>query len=73
MEVRLDIVDLVLTICLLATPTACREERLHFESSGSLQKCMFLAPTQIVKWSEEHPAMRVARWKCAYPSKELSL
>ena len=69
----MDLIDLVLTICLMASPSSCREERLHFENKGSLLNCMFLAPTQIVKWSEEHPNMRVVKWKCAYPSKELSL
>lgn len=69
----MDLIDLVLTICLMAAPSDCREERLHFENKGNLLNCMFLAPTQIVKWSEEHPNMRVVKWKCAYPSTELSL
>lgn len=69
----MDIIDLVLTICLMATPSNCREERLHFENKGNLLNCMFLAPTQIAKWSEEHPNLRVVKWKCAYPTNELSL
>jgi hypothetical protein len=31
---------------------------------------MFLAPTEIVKWSEQHPAYKVKRWKCAFPGKD---
>ncbi|MBB3146015.1 hypothetical protein FHS21_002429 [Phyllobacterium trifolii] len=69
----MDVVDLVLTICLISTPTSCREERLHFENRGGLNNCMFLAPTEIAKWSGEHPKLKVVRWKCDYPSKDLEL
>lgn len=63
----MDMVDLVLTICLIASPERCRDEHLYFENRGSLMHCMFLAPGTIAKWTEEHPAHRVVRWKCAYP------
>jgi hypothetical protein len=69
----MDVVDLVLTICLISNPTSCREERLHFENRGDLNNCMFLAPTEIAKWSGEHPKLKVVRWKCDYPSKDLEL
>ncbi|MBB3238449.1 hypothetical protein [Phyllobacterium endophyticum] len=69
----MEVVDLVLTICLLSDPTSCREERLHFESRGGLHNCMFLAPTEIAKWSGDHPKVKVVRWRCDYPSKDLEL
>ena len=69
----MDIINLVLTICLITAPDQCREERLRFENRGSLQSCMFLAPTQIAKWSEEHPTLHVVKWRCAYPSKEIDI
>jgi hypothetical protein len=69
----MDVVDLVLTICLISNPTSCREERLHFENRGGLNNCMVLAPTEIAKWSGEHPKLKVVRWKCDYPSKDLEL
>jgi hypothetical protein len=62
----MDLVDLVLTVCVLANPTNCREEHLYFESRGSLFQCMMLAPTQIAKWSETHPAVKVTRWQCVF-------
>jgi hypothetical protein len=31
---------------------------------------MFLAPPEIAKWAEQHPAFKVVRWKCAYPNRE---
>ena len=69
----MDVIDLVLTICLISDPSSCREEHLHFENKGNLLNCMFLAPMEIAKWSEEHPKLRVVRWRCAYPSSERSL
>lgn len=69
----MDMVDLILTVCLSANPSSCRDEHLYFESHGSLMQCMFLAPSEIAKWSQEHPALKVTRWKCAFPSKERSI
>lgn len=69
----MDVIDLVLTICLLSNPTSCREERLHFENRGGLNNCMSLAPTEIAKWSGEHPKLKIVRWKCDYPPKDLTL
>lgn len=69
----MDIINLVLTVCLLGSPSSCREETLRFENTGGALNCMFLAPSQIAKWSDEHPAYRVAKWRCAYPDKRLSI
>jgi hypothetical protein len=69
----MDMVDLILTVCLSANPSSCRDEHLYFESHGSLMQCMFLAPSEIAKWSQEHPAVKVMRWRCAFPSKERAI
>ncbi|ESW80152.1 hypothetical protein NKH16_15620 [Mesorhizobium sp. M1307] len=69
----MDMVDLILTVCLSANPGNCRDEHLYFESRGSLFQCMFLAPAEIAKWSQEHPSLKVVRWKCAVPSKERAI
>lgn len=66
----MEMIDLVLTVCLVANPSQCRVEHLYFESRGSLFQCMFLAPPEIAKWSEEHPALKVVRWKCEYPKND---
>ncbi|TWF58552.1 hypothetical protein [Neorhizobium alkalisoli] len=65
----MNMVDLVLTVCLLSNPASCRDEHLFFESRGSLFQCMILAPTEIAKWSGDHPALRIKRWRCAFPDK----
>ena len=69
----MDVIDLVLTICLISNPTSCREERLHFENRGGLNNCMFLAPTEIAKMVRGTSEAQVVRWKCDYPSKDLTL
>lgn len=65
----MNMVDLVLTVCLIANPSSCRSEHLFFESRGSLFQCMILAPPEIAKWSKDHPAVKIIRWKCAFPDK----
>jgi hypothetical protein len=65
---KMNLVDLILTVCLTAHPGQCRVEHLHFESHGSLMQCMLRAPTEIAKWAEEHPTLKIKRWKCAFPS-----
>ena len=30
----------------------------------SALRCMMHAPPHVAKWSEEHPAWRVVRWRC---------
>ena len=66
----MNLVVLVLTVCTLAKPASCRTEHLYFESRGSLTQCMMLAPAEIAKWSESHPALKVVRWKCVFPAND---
>lgn len=66
----MNLVDLVLTVCLLANPTSCRTEHLYFESHGSLVQCMMLAPAEIARWSKSHPALKIVRWTCVFPPKD---
>ncbi|WEX75026.1 hypothetical protein PYH37_000355 [Sinorhizobium numidicum] len=58
------LVTLVLTVCLISAPERCREENLQFQGHSSLTQCMFQSVIYIAKWSEEHPALRVKRWRC---------
>lgn len=63
----MNLVDLVLTVCLMASPGGCRDEHLYFENEGSLLQCMILAQSHIAKWSQGHPKLKVVRWKCVLP------
>jgi len=73
MGADMNMVDLILTVCLSANPTHCRDEHLYFESGGTLNQCMFLAQPEIAKWVEQHPTLKVVRWRCAYPDREKSI
>lgn len=66
----MDLIDLVLTVCLVASPGHCRDEHLYFQSGSSVMNCMFLAQPEIAKWSVEHPAYTVRRWTCVVPDGE---
>jgi hypothetical protein len=61
------LVNLILTVCLSGHADQCRDETLTFESRGDLHQCLFLAPMEIAKWTEEHPLYNVVKWKCSYP------
>jgi hypothetical protein len=66
----MDFLELILTVCTIANPAICEEARLPYASAGSLKQCMFGAPPAIAQWSQEHPARRVVRWRCALPGSE---
>ncbi|HZY11853.1 MAG TPA: hypothetical protein VFE89_03710 [Beijerinckiaceae bacterium] len=63
-------IDLILTVCTLANPAFCEETRIPYASGGTLRQCMLEAPPAIAQWSEEHPARRVVRWRCAWPGSQ---
>jgi hypothetical protein len=60
-------IELILTVCALNAPGQCNELRLQFAAEESLMQCMMQAPPYIAQWSDQHPATRVTRWRCAFP------
>jgi hypothetical protein len=66
----MNLVDLILLACTLATPVACHEYHVLFQTSGSLQSCMMQAPPYLAQWVGEHPAFQIKRWRCAWPDQE---
>ncbi len=61
------LVDLVLTVCLIATGGDCHKEHMVIQGDGSLYGCMAESPVHIARWTSEHPTWRVKRWTCALP------
>lgn len=51
--------SLVLTVCLMSDPQACREERAPTEA-GLPMECM----QAMTEWANKHPWLRVTRWAC---------
>lgn len=67
----MNFVELILTVCTLAQPAVCDERKLMLESmTGSPRNCMMQAMPYIAKWSGDHPAVEVTRWRCARPGAE---
>jgi hypothetical protein len=56
------LIALVLTVCLAAAPTTCKEERPFFD--GSLLACATQGQLLAARWIAEHPAYTLNRWRC---------
>jgi len=61
---------LIMTVCAMNAPDQCGEARLQFSSDESLLQCMHDAPPYLAQYVGEHPNLRVAKWRCAYPERE---
>jgi hypothetical protein len=57
--------DLVLLVCLVASPGDCRPERLLYSyEAAAPQACMLAALPIVAEWRETHPEWSIARWRC---------
>jgi hypothetical protein len=63
------LIELVVTVCTIAQPTACQDEHLQFAGSASLRQCTMAAPPYIAQWIGEHPKWHAVRWHCEYPGR----
>ena len=57
---------LLLSICLIAQPDQCREDRISmsFEARSPFV-CLRHAQSTLATWQAEHPDWHVASWRCA--------
>lgn len=57
---------ILLSVCLLAQPTKCHEDRiqLSYEASSPFI-CLRNSQSALAKWQAEHPDLHVAKWRCA--------
>jgi hypothetical protein len=56
---------LLMTICLVANPKTCREERLSFSfEETSYTACLVHAQSALANWQQSHPDWRIGRWRC---------
>lgn len=58
-------ITIVAVLCQLASPTSCHEQVVTSSdfAAVSMQSCLMGAP-QLADWMREHPAERLAGWKC---------
>ncbi|MEX6506635.1 hypothetical protein [Jiella sp. M17.18] len=60
-------VDLILTVCMLANPSSCHDERLTYQAGNGLAQCMMLAMPYVAQWAGDHPKWHVKSFHCAWP------
>lgn len=58
-------IELVLTVCLSASPSECRLERMPFE--GPMMACAIHGQQAAVEWLNTHPKWQLSRWRCGPP------
>jgi hypothetical protein len=58
-------IKIIATLCSLALPDACHEQVVTTSDFAdiSLMSCMMGAP-QLADWMKQHPAERLAGWRC---------
>ena len=56
-------IELILTVCLIAAPGACREERPDF-GGGSVVECFMQGQIVASQWLATRPAYTLTRWRC---------
>lgn len=57
--------ELMMTVCLLANANECRDVRLNFDADNATpMQCMSYGQIEMAKWIEEHPAFRIKQWRC---------
>lgn len=59
--------ELVLTVCLMATPAHCEERRVAFDYESGPLACMMSGHMLVPQWEAVHPKWRVEHWACAAP------
>lgn len=57
---------LLLSVCLIAEPTKCHDERidLTFDNPNPFL-CLRNSQATLAAWQEEHPDLHVKSWRCA--------
>jgi hypothetical protein len=66
----MNLVDLILLACTMASPSTCHEYHLLFQTAGSLRGCVMQAQPYLAQWAGEHPSLQIIRWRCAWPDQE---
>jgi hypothetical protein len=59
------VIKVIAVLCSLATPTNCHEQIVTTSDFAevSMQSCLMGAP-QLADWMKQHPADRLAAWRC---------
>jgi len=53
-----------ISACLIRDPAVCREFKIQIADQLTSATCVTEAPLHFGWWVTEHPAWRIARWRC---------
>lgn len=57
---------ILLSICLVAEPERCREDRIDLSYEASSPSiCLRNSQSAIANWQAAHPEWHINRWRCA--------
>jgi hypothetical protein len=64
-------ITIIAVLCSLSSPANCHEQTVTTSDFAqvSIQSCMMGAP-QLADWMKEHPAERLAAWRCEIGKRE---
>lgn len=58
-------IEIAAAVCLLAEPQKCKDIALTYDAETITSfGCLFYGQTELAKWTEDHPAWRIAKWTC---------
>jgi hypothetical protein len=59
------VIKIIAVLCHLSVPTNCHEQIVTTSDFAdvSMQSCLMGAP-QLAEWMKQHPAERLAAWRC---------
>lgn len=61
-------IEIVISVCLIQEPSRCQDVRLNYMAQAATpQQCMMHGQHEIMKWLEDHPKWRIAKWRCGVP------
>ena len=59
-------IELIVTVCAVASPATCEETHLTFTSAISPQQCTMAAMPHIAQWVGDHPKWKAVKWRCEF-------
>jgi hypothetical protein len=59
------VIKIIAVLCSLSSPANCHEQTVTTSDLAevSMQSCLIGAP-QLAEWMKQHPAERLAAWRC---------
>ncbi len=63
-------IEIVLSVCMLADPARCKDVHLSYMAEGqgvTPHQCMMYGQSEIAKWAEGNPNWKLHKWSCGRP------